>query len=415
MIGNGVAEVSTSAFFYLKLKLMDNLSRLKQLLRWKKSKEYYAKKLNISVDEVEELLKRLKFSTQDEIEGTFDMSFEGYWDTYPTPEDIIKRYNINTEKWRLSNVWIKEKGNKIVCSSHFVQVRKSYEIDINTDELIQKLNEYKPSHNQIEILKKEKFYQSSEKVCVLLNLTDIHIDKKHLNEKENNIFERIEFLKSKISLFVERSSILYEIKRIVLIIGSDLFDTDTYNGTTTKGTVQEDTIVRWNESFMLMFDFFVYLINYLKEYALEGLDVIFMQGNHDRTKSFYLVYALHKYFEKEKQVRFDVGVAKRKFVLYGDTFIGLHHGDCKIKDLPIVFSKEFYKEWGRAKYHEIIVGHLHWYMEDGKTGVRIKQFPSVSGVNDWSDMNNYVSADRALICLVYDEKKGRITEFEEKI
>jgi hypothetical protein len=106
-----------------------------------------------------------------------------------------------------------------------------------------------------------------------------------------------------------------------------------------------------------------------------------------------------------------------KAVMVGDTFIGYHHGNCKIEDLPLLFAThpDYSQMFGYAKYREVHTGDKHHYMAKEVKGVRIQQMPSLSGTDRWHLDNNYVHSVRAALALVYDKDTGKIAEFEERL
>ena len=147
------------------------------------------------------------------------------------------------------------------------------------------------------------------------------------------------------------------------------------------------------------------------------VQVILVQGNHDRTKSFYLAHALEVYFQDEPDVFFDREEGLVKATVIGSTFIGFHHGNCKIEALPLLFATHpKYSKWfGDATYREVHTGDKHHYMAKEIKGVRIQQMPSLSGTDRWHKDNNFVHSVRAALALVYDFKVGKVAEFEERI
>ena len=76
----------------------------------------------------------------------------------------------------------------------------------------------------------------------------------------------------------------------MLPISNDFFHTDNYQHQTTNGTPQ-DTIMDYAEEYELGFALLVDTINMLRQHS-STVHVILVQGNHDRTKSFYLAHAL---------------------------------------------------------------------------------------------------------------------------
>ena len=114
---------------------------------------------------------------------------------------------------------------------------------------------------------------------------------------------------------------------------NDLFNTDNYHNQTTNLTPQEVT-VPWHKAYEEGFDLMVDSIAKVADLAREVV-VVLIQGNHDRTKSFYLAHALEVFFKSNKNIRFLRENSNTKFVMLGDTFIGYHHGNhVKIDGLP---------------------------------------------------------------------------------
>jgi hypothetical protein len=106
-----------------------------------------------------------------------------------------------------------------------------------------------------------------------------------------------------------------------------------------------------------------------------------------------------------------------KAVVLGNTFIGYHHGNCKIEDLPLLFAThpEYSQSFGNATYREVHTGDKHHYMAKEIKGVRIQQMPSLSGTDRWHLDNNFVHSIRAALALVYDKDLGKISEFEFRL
>jgi len=139
------------------------LHQLEQMLSWKKSKSFYAKKLNITEEEVEDLIKELrnKDSVRDEAEtavyvsaleehvvevnnerGTVKSTIET---TFEPKDDLelAKLHKINLDKYKISNYWTKQKSNGKFTSSVFATLKKSD--DYTIEDFAEFLQNYKPS------------------------------------------------------------------------------------------------------------------------------------------------------------------------------------------------------------------------------------------------------------------------------
>ena len=145
--------------------------------------------------------------------------------------------------------------------------------------------------------------------------------------------------------------------------------------------------------------------------------VLLVPGNHDKTKSFYLAHGLDVFFRNDKGIEFVRDKDSLKSVKIGNTFIGYHHGNCKLDDLPLIFatSENSCGDFGESKYREVHTGDKHHYMAKEVKGVRIQQMPSLSGVDRWHKEANYINNIRAALVLLYDKEKGRIGELEERL
>jgi hypothetical protein len=171
-----------------------------------------------------------------------------------------------------------------------------------------------------------------------------------------------------------------------------------------------------DDEYELGFAILVDTINMLRQYC-NNVTVVLVQGNHDRTKSFYLAHALDIFFKDELDVEFIREHSVIKGLTLGNTFIGWHHGNCKLEDLPLLFAThpKYSHQFGDAVYREVHTGDKHHYMAKEVKGVRIQQMPSLSGTDRWHLDNNYVHSVRAALALVYDDKHGKVAEFETRI
>ena len=405
------------------------LYQLEQMLSWKRSKGFYAKKLNITEQEIDELMKELKNrdNVKDEAEAaayisaleehilevnndkgtlksTIESSFEPKSDT-----ELAQLHKIDLSKYKISNYWSKQKSNGKFTSSVFATLRKP--ADYTAEDFAKFLENYTPK----EISVRHIDYKAVEynAVDIEVSISDFHLAKKTL-EGETIKDKKAQYMKVLVDL-VENVRNSFDINKVVFPISNDFFHTDNYQNSTTNGTPQ-DVLVGYDNEYEEGFDLLVQAISYLQEVA-GTVEVILVQGNHDRTKSFYLAHALDIYFKENDKVYFQREHSTTKFTVVGETFIGYHHGNCKIDDLPLVFAtgQDSAFEFGAAKYREIHTGDKHHYMAKEIKGVRIQQMPSLSGTDRWHADNNYVNNIRAGIVLIYDFDKGKIGEFESRI
>ncbi len=397
---------------------MGKKEALRKLMRRKQSVSFYAQKLGISSEEVIKLRKEIRQEIRQDkrkqdlpISGRKDTYEEGKhvieasWTFPPTPEEVIKKYKIDTNLWKISQMWAKEQGSVYRVSVNLQAINKK---ESNLFDFSKFLQYWKPKNKPFSKIKSQVV--SNKEHSVFVDLTDFHLDKKGLFGE--TIEERVRMFMEILTNLMDKSSKSHGLEEVVFIIGSDMLHTDTFFNTTTNGTPQ-DVIVDGLNAYSLAFELYTDAIELLRSYS-DNIKVVLVRGNHGRDREFFLAHALSTYFKDVEDVTFDINPSPRKVHTYGNTFIGLHHGNCKIDELPLVFAKEFASLWGQCKYHEVIVGDKHFYYEKEIKGVRVKQLPALADTDRWHNDNNYVENIRAAVCTIYHRVAGRVAEFEER-
>jgi hypothetical protein len=404
------------------------LQQLEQILHWKKSRKFYAEKLGVTEETIEELLKELRskervrddaeiadyISVLEELvvkvnnekgtmESTIESSFEPKSDI-----ELAQLHKIDLSKYKISNYWTKQKSNGKFTSSVFAALRQPK--DYTPEDFAKFLENYVPEEVVVRSVKDEDGF--FKQVDIEVSIADLHLAKKTL-EGETIQDKKTQYLTTLYDL-VDKVNSVYWINKIVFPISNDFFHTDNYQNQTTAGTPQ-DVLTGYDNEYEEGFDLLVTAISYLQEVGKE-VEIVLVQGNHDRTKSFYLAHALEVFFKNNNKISFQREHSVTKSVMLGNTFIGYHHGNCKIDELPLLFAtgKESFN-FGAAKYREVHTGDKHHYMAKEIKGVRIQQMPSLSGTDRWHADNNYVNNIRAGIALIYDPIYGKIGEFESRI
>jgi len=400
------------------------LFQLEKLLSWKKSKKFMAEKLEITEGEVEELLKELRQKdtalTEEDVEyisstrkvnnekGTLESTI--VLDYEPKDDlELAALHKINLDKYVITNYWSKVLPSGKFTSSVFSKLKKPQ--DYTPEDFAKFLQEYTPKHSAVKLV---EIHPDKKTVDVEISLSDFHLAKKVI-DGNNDIEVRKAAYMHVVQELVKNVKAVYNIGKVVFPISNDFFHTDNYQHATTNGTPQ-DTIVDYAQEYEHGFDLLVQAIDFLKANAKE-VDVLLVQGNHDRTKSYYLAHALEVYYNFTSTVTLNRTSSLVKGITLGSTFIGYHHGNCKIEDLPLLFAthKDYSQQFGNAVYREVHTGDKHHYMAKEVKGVRIQQMPSLSGTDRWHSDNNFVHSIRAGLALVYHPTHGKIAEFESRI
>lgn len=406
--------------------MSEKTQQLEKLLTHKKSIQYYASRLQISENEVKELLLEIRnkpavslitekptvFVKPNEEHilevsnenGTLKSSIETTFEP-KNDEELAELHKIDLNKYKISSYWSKLKSNGKFTSSVFCTLRKPS--DYTLEDFVKFLEGY-----EVKISHSTQPHSTLPHVDVEISIADFHLDKK-VFEGESIEEKKATYLNILRSL-VENIVAIYKVDKLVFVIGNDFFHTDNYQNQTTNLTPQ-DVLSDFANEYEHGFDLLASAIVYLKD-VCSYLEVILVQGNHDRTKAFYVAHALSVLFKDVPSIYFNRENSTTKTTMMGDTFIGYHHGNTKTDDLPLLFAtgKDSFS-FGAAKYREIHTGDKHFYMAKEIKGVRIVQSPSLSGTDRWHRDNNYVNNVRAALATVYHPSKGKIAEFEERI
>ena len=397
------------------------LHRLEELLSQKKSKKFYAEKLGISEFEVSELMKELREKDTEPVSknyteerkvnverGTIESTIISDFD----PKDDIelaKLHKINLDKYVITNYWSKMLPSGKFTSSIFSKRKEAK--DYSPEDFAKFLENYKP--NNIPVTKVDHA-NNKDYVDVEISISDYHLAKRTV-DGDNDVTTRALRYVTVAQSLIDKVEACYNINTVVLPISNDYFHTDNYQHQTTNGTPQ-DTIMDYADEYEVGFAILVDTINMLRKHS-STVKVVLVQGNHDRTKSFYLAHALDVFFKDIEDVEFIREHSVIKGLTLGNTFIGWHHGNCKLEDLPLLFAThpKYSHQFGDAVYREVHTGDKHHYMAKEVKGVRIQQMPSLSGTDRWHLDNNFVHSVRAALALVYDLNLGKIAEFETRI
>ena len=402
------------------------LEELQRLLKQKRSKAYYAEQLNISVAEVEDLMKEIregdKQSEDLNIEGnTYSYNIDKgtievstYYDAPPTPEDVIRDHKIDITKWKLSAYYSKGKAKGWQVTALFKNIAPEEKFIGNFEKFLSTYDSRYTPVDKKEIMLNESYIRP---VSLVLSLCDFHLGKR--DRVLVPIETRIEQYKDTVDKLLYKTYLHHNIDEIVFVVGNDLFQTDTVLGTTVKQTKVDDSM-SWHEVYEIGFDLMVSTISKLKQFC-NRLNIILTPGNHSESKEYYLTHALEVFFKKEESIIFNRTSDKYKCYTYGETALFFNHGDNIQDRLPLMFAQTFSKEWGATKYHEIILGDRHHNSEktfksQGEAqGVRMRILPSLTNIDQWHYDNLFTNAIQAGIALVYDKETGKCSEFEHRI
>lgn len=192
-----------------------------------------------------------------------------------------------------------------------------------------------------------------------------------------------------------------------LPLGSDFFNVDNDQDTTTSGTPQDED-GRWQKTFRLGVEMTKWAIGRCRK-RFPRVRVMMVYGNHDRQRSFYLGELLAEVAEFVDGVDVDNRPLDRKYYQWGETGIGLAHGDrLKEKDLGALCQNEAREIWGKTKRFELLLGHVHNPIVKTIAGVLTRWLPALCPPDLWHSKSGYVMAEKAATALIYDERAMQV-------
>lgn len=333
-----------------------------------------------------------------------------------TPEDIMAFHKLNPELWKVkqytTNRWHGQVtgGDRITQyqSKLVVEPVKAGEITIQTAiKVFSELSSgYKPKPIQ---------YQP-HKVPMLLevNIADLHLGKLAWRGEcgEDYDFkiarERYECVIADIAYRAKGLGV----EEIIFPVGNDTFNSDTTTDTTTAGTQQTNDL-RWPKMYGIGCEIVTAGIDRLRKIApIEVFDVV---ANHDKMLAFFLVNHISAFFRNTKGVTVNTSPLFRKYIEYHNTLIGFAHGAAEKKRINDLMQVEAREAWGRTKFHEFHVAHIHSEKADGPQklimeggGVIVRAVSSVTGSDSWHAESGFVGAVKKAQNFLYDREKGLV-------
>ena len=404
---------------------------MEQMLHWKKSKKFYAEKLNITEDEVDALMRELRnaeVAENDaevgnyigELEDTIVRFIEDVQkgtgeivvntkEEIKSLEDLIEKCKIDTDKWEITkyvqNYW----GN---IEHPYYQVKawlgKKKNEQVFQDSFISFLETYQPASPEVMA---PKYNIANKDACLIINKQDAHLNKLDINGN-NDIHERCGDFIQKVEIILNQAALSNNLTDIKYIIGSDEFNSE-FTNTTTKGTPQQN-ILSYHESFEAICVHETSVIDLLLQNGT-CVEVVFVAGNHDEFVGWHLASWLQTYYRKEHRVTFDISPKYRKYVSYGTSAMMFNHGDAlKPAKLANLFPMEYKDRWSEHDNFYIFTGDKHHEMSLDFNGIKFYQLPAFSTAKSgWDDKNGYTVTKGEVTGFLIDVDNGITNIFKQ--
>ena len=242
--------------------------------------------------------------------------------------------------------------------------------------------------------------------AVVISPTDLHYGKYGLGVETGEHYDFDEARKrltEKTSTLISRLPSRPEL--IVVATGSDWFHVDNEQGTTTRGTPQ-DMAGSPAEILMGGCELAREHIEMLR--GIAPIQVVFMNGNHDRHTALALALYLHAVYENCDDVEVIVSPRNRQYFRWENNLLGFTHGDfVKGVDLPVVMANEKRDDWGTATNRVWFTGHKHHTHMIESGGCFVIQLPSLSGHDRYHHKHGYLNRP-GIFAFLLDAEEGII-------
>lgn len=339
-------------------------------------------------------------------------------------DQAIRFFKIDTDKWEVdrfvTNSWDVTNSEGTTYTNYQVKVflvKKKIQTDPNLflNFVKEELFKQAPKFPTINF----KFSEGDKMLEV--GIHDFHFGKHAWSKEVGEDYDlkiAEELYGNTVDTIIQRSS-HYNYDKILYIVGSDFFNVDNIDNTTTKGTPQdEDT--RWQKTFQKGID--ISRTQALKLSQIAPVEVIIISGNHDQTRAFFLGSVLEAYFYNNQNITVNNSPMRRKYVKYGVCGIGFAHGD-KVpeKSWNQIFAAEQPELWGSTKYREMHTGDKHHVVKKSNTvkinendtvkeykGCTFRITRSITSLDDYHYSHGYVGTIRGTEAFVWDKKAGLI-------
>ena len=385
---------------------MTDLERVRESLKRKKSNAAEAARLGLALEEYLYLKQQVALTPDEIYNFQGNMRIETEVDSEPkTPEEIIRVLKLDTSRWKLSQYWNKQKKNKWLVSAMVTPISQK---DITEQTFLERL-----AVHSVPLIKPESptnYIEAKhlETVCGVLSLQDLHIGKAGNEDVGGVVNQAIHYL-------LQRASKCYNLSQLILVIGPDMLNMDTFYGTTTKGTITENSSMAV-DAYVEAYDILANVVRTLKSYC-QHLHIVFIAGNHDRLSSFHLLHACAQAFQQWDGVTFDIDYDERKVVKYGANFLAIEHGDVTVKNNPLVYAVEYPELWGQTRHRILYTGHFHSrktreiLTENEERGFISRTLPALTASDYWHYHHKYVGSKRSAMLHIHDIDKGFVAEF----
>jgi len=360
-------------------------------------------------------------------------------DHIKTVPQLLEATEVDTDIWgvkdQLVNKWdmtSKVDGYPVTIQNFQVKVRLERKIQAIREKAIGELFKEMTENYEAPVLDwmPEAPKEFTENNLFEVSIFDLHMGKLAWGGETGENFDtkiaRSRFLYT-VETLIHRASV-FEYSRVLFPVGSDFFNSDTMENTTTKGTPQDEDL-RWQKTFGVGVRLLIDAINLLKQAGVP-VDVLVIPGNHDFERSFYMGAYLEAWFNNDPIVNINNGASPRKYYVFGKVLLGITHGsEEKEASLPLLMATDLESKpyWTDTTYHEWHIGHIHRKrnmkytvldksrMVNEDLGVTVRYLSSLTGTEEWHHKKGFVGAIKAGEAFIWNDELGLLAHLNSNL
>ena len=322
------------------------------------------------------------------------------------PEYLLKAHGFDISCWQIvsarNNIRqvISKQDGVVTLYASFITVKPTTELSISQ---IKSFYEELLHNNARPIIK--RISENTNGYLLEIPIQDVHFGKLSLSEdvaepyNYNLAKERFNYVIDDIISQVKNM----KIEKIIFPIGNDFFHVDNINVSTSAGTRQNADL---SPQLIFKYGLECLIENINKLYTIAPVDVFCVNGNHDFLSSYHAICSLQCYYHNNENVNVNTETSPRKYIEFGNVLIGFTHGDKERNRIEGIMQIEAREAWGRTKYHEIHMGHLHSEQTKEVNGIIFRNLSSFTGTDMWHHENGYVGSVKKCQAFLWDKKKG---------
>lgn len=315
--------------------------------------------------------------------------------------------------------WSKDAGKLLVKHVYGVQVwitRKTEQIKatLSVDGIIERLEKASP--------KVPKFTYKSSKDGMLLQvmMPDIHFGRRTWG---NETAENYDMMIAHQIVHEALSSMLAKargqnIAKVLFLFGNDAFNVDNEHNTTAHGTPQQEES-EFAETFIAGERLLDSIVKRLLDVA--PVDLLFIPGNHDPHRLFYLGRVAQALYSRNKNIRVANSTKSRQYYTFGRNLFGFTHGDgIKISKLSSIMPLEVPELWAKSSHREWHMGHFHHKQEMefiayDDIGVTLRFFRSLTAADRWTFNKGFIGSPKGAESILWTPNDGIFAQYPATI